>query len=405
MDILLFSLIFPPDTCSNSFVFEDLSKGLIDVGDNVYVITTTPHYDEEHAVSKKAQLKKGKKKWYRTSNYNGAIVFHIDVATAKGGTKQRLNTFYRFHHYAKRLLKEEHIEADLVIAQTPPMTIGFDTITLAKKLGAKSVLVLQDLWLDAMVDSGRIKGIMKYILKNVEKYEYKKVDIITTIDNAMAKRVKEISGVEPYVIPNFVDTELFYPKKPCPSTYKKYGVNQDDFIISYVGNIGEAQDLEPLLQYARHNDKSKILIAGNGTREKYYKSKVSEEGIENITFLGYVSREEASEINAISSICTVMLAKHVLATSFPSKMYSIMSMAKPVFICCMNDNSAGIFVSENKIGWHSVTTEYEDINKILDYISMNMDECIKRGKNAYELIQKKYSLQSVVDKYRSLYIE
>lgn len=403
MKVLLYSLIFPPDTCSNSFVFADLAKGLIEAGDQVVVVTTTPHYDEEHALKKKNQLEIGAKKWYRKSIYKGASVFHIDVATTKGGTLQRLITFFRFHHFAKSILRIEKIEADVVIAQTPPMTIGLDTIALANKLKASSVLVLQDLWLDAMVDSGKIKGPLKQLLRFVEKWEYRKINTVTTIDKSMALRIEEISGVKPQIIPNFVDTELFYPISPKKSIYIKYGMDESDFIISYVGNIGEAQDLEPLLSYAKYNPKVKILIAGNGVKENYYRSMAVQNKLNNVLFLGYVTREEAAEINAISTICSVMLAKHVFATSFPSKIYSIMAMARPIFICCMPDNSAGRFVEENKIGWHASTVNLQQVNKMFDYISLHREECVERGKNGYNLIKRDYALENIVNRYRAIY--
>lgn len=402
MKVLLYSLIFPPDTCSNSFVFADLTKGLIKEGDEVAVITTTPHYDEEHALCKKEMLQRGQRVWYRKSIYKGANVFHIDVSTSKGGFFQRLRTFYRFHHFAKQILKIEKINANLVIAQTPPMTIGIDLLSLSRRLKAKSVLVLQDLWLDAMVDAGRIKGVLKFLLRLIEKYEYRKVSVVTTIDQSMADRVYDICAVLPQVIPNFVDTELYFPQEADASVYAKYGLSPDDFIISYVGNIGEAQDLTPLMSYAAHNDRSKIIIAGNGVKEKEYREYVRNNNLKNVIFTGYVSREDAAEINSISVVCTVLLAEHVLATSFPSKLYSIMAMKKPVFICCMPDNSAGKFVEENMIGWHSAPTDIEQINATLDYISLNRDEAKKKGEKALQLIKRDYNLESIVNRYRAL---
>ena len=405
MKFLLYTLIYPPDTCSNAFVFADLTKALIDAGDEVTVITTTPHYDEEHAIEKKECLVQGKRKWYRTSEYSGVKVFHIDVAPYKGSTKERIKTFYRFHKYCIKLVELEELDYEVVLCQTPPMTIGFDCIHLAKKRQAVSVMILQDLWLDAMIHANRVNGLLVSVLRRIEKKEYQNIDLITTIDEAMGRRVKEISGIQPHIIPNFVDKNAYKPKQVSIEERKRYGISENQYVISYIGNIGEAQDLEPLIQYAKHNPEIKIFVAGNGKNEQYYKDRVKKEDINTIIFLGYITREEASVINALSDVCMVMLAEHISSTSFPSKIYSLMSMGKPIFITCADDNSAGKFIENNKIGWRALVSNYAQINTLLDSILNNRDERIMRGVRARELVLNNYSSESVVKQYKDIIIQ
>ncbi|SFT33513.1 Glycosyltransferase involved in cell wall bisynthesis [Lachnospiraceae bacterium XBD2001] len=400
MRILLYTLIYPPDTCSNAFVFADMTEELIKQGDEVTVITTTPHYDEEHAIEKRKMLTPCKTDRYYYSSYKGAKVYHIDVLPRKGSTKDRLQTFYRFHKYGTEIIKNEEIEADVVICQTPPMTVGIDCLHLAKQLHAKSAMILQDLWLDAMIDSGRIKGFLAGILRKVEAYQYRHIDLISTIDESMAGRVAQISGLNPIVIPNFVNTEVYRPRNPEDKDYAKYDVEKDKFILSYVGNIGQAQDLEPLVQYAKHNPDACVLVAGNGVREDYYKKRVEEEHISNLRFLGYVTREEARIINSISDVCMILLAEHVAATSFPSKIYSLMAMGKPIMIACSNDTEAGKFIKKHNIGWSCDVRDYQQINAELDEICNHPDERTDRGKNAYQLVLEEYAPDKVVEKYK-----
>lgn len=401
MKILLYTLIFPPDTCSNAFVFADMTTKFLELGDEVTIITTTPHYDEEHAEEKKKYLEKGKRRWYRKSIYMGAHVYHIDVVSRKGDIRERLHTFYRFHHYCMKLLGIEKIEADVVICQTPPMTIGIDCHRIAKKLHASSVMILQDLWLDAMIDAGRIKSIMACLLRRIEIYEYKKMDLLTTIDDAMGNRIKDISGIQPIVIPNFVDCSIYSPRIPNADDYDRYHIDKENFVISYVGNIGEAQDLEPLIQYAKHNRKARILIAGNGSKEEYYKKRVVDERLDSVSFIGYITRDEARIVNSISDVCTIMLAKHVAATSFPSKIYSLMSMGKPIVISCTDNNGAGQFVEQNKIGWRCDVGKYEKSNSLLDFVEASEEQRRIRGENGRNLVLREYSPGMIVKRYKS----
>ncbi|MBQ7523748.1 MAG: glycosyltransferase, partial [Oscillospiraceae bacterium] len=185
MNILLYSLIFPPDVCSNAYVFADLADELQRRGHTVTVITTTPHYggsDEE--------LQDGKASWYKVGNYHGIRSYHICVAPQKGGAFRRMQTYWRFHHRAFALLKNESITADAVLAQTPPPILVASTCRrLAKKLHAKPILVLQDLLMDDYYADGKLPQWLFRIISRIEKDRYEKMDAIVTLSETMAKRV------------------------------------------------------------------------------------------------------------------------------------------------------------------------------------------------------------------------
>ena len=402
MKILLYSLIFAPDVCSNAYVFSDMAREMKRQGHDVSVITTTPHYDEATSAQKKEALSFGKKSWYRMSNYNGIPVFHINVAPRKGGIKQRLETFYKFHKYAPKIIKEEQLHADVVIAQTPPMTVGLVCKKMARMMNAKSLLILQDLWLDAMVNRGKIKGLIKGVLEKIERYEYRQIDAVSTISDVMADKVKpKVKDTKKiHVIPNFVDTSIYHPIEVDNDIRAQYGLSEHDFVISYVGNIGNAQDLTPLIECAKAQPDIKVLIAGNGVKEHEFREKAK--GVSNVKFLGFVPREETLLINAVSNVCMVMLASHVVATSFPSKTYTIMAMAKPIVITCGEGSAAGTFIEENKIGWAINSDDIEGFNRLISHLSTNREVLKEYGENAFNVIQKGYSEKVVVEQYSDL---
>ncbi len=406
MKILLYSLIFAPDVCSNAYVFSDMAKEMRRQGHTVTVITTTPHYDETTSAEKKAALLPGKKPYYRKSVFEGMNVFHIDVATRKGGAKERLRTFYRLHTLSARVIREEGVEADVVLAQTPPPIIAaMDAHRLAKRLGAKSAVILQDLWLDAMVKKGKLKGLPRRMLEAFEKKQYNQLDAVCTISQAMANvvapKLKDPSKL--HIIPNFVDTSLYHPMEVTSEVRAKYGVSERDFVISYVGNIGNAQDLTPLLTYAQeHQDeKLRVLIAGNGTKEEHYRQMMS--GVDSVTFLGYVPREETLRINAISDVCLVMLAKHVTETSFPSKTYTIMAMEKPILITCGENSAAGRFIAENALGWSVRTDAPAEFTQVMNELIQKPQTLKEYGANALKLIRSDYAQDVVVSQYIKLF--
>ncbi len=394
MKILLLSLIFEPDVCSGSYIFSDLATEFVKMGHEVKVITTTPHYDEKNAFEKRKLLTKTKYKWLYKSNYNGAEVFHINVKPKKGNIIDRFVTFYKLQTKALKIAKKLKLDADVIYSQTPPMTIGMYANKIARLIGCKSVNILQDLWVDAVYRKKKISKFLYRILLKIEKKILLKSSVITTLSDEMKQVVdsKTSHKKAAFVIPNFVNTSIY---KPLTKNYRReFGFTDEDFIISYVGNIGKAQDLTPLLDIAKIDQKIKIVIAGNGALENYYKEICKNESIKNVKFLGYVSRDESVKINSISDMCSIMLANHVTSTSFPSKVYTIMACGKPILLSCNQESSIANFVKNNQIG---MLFDKEELLKI--FKSRDYSKLYKYGQNGLKLSAEKYTCSVVAKQY------
>lgn len=398
MNIILFSLIFEPDVCSGSYIFSDLASEFIKLGHKVTVITTTPHYDEKNAIEKRKLLTKTKYKWLFKSNYNGAEVHHINVKPRKGNIINRFMTFYKLQTKSLKIVKKLNLKADVIYSQTPPMTIGRYANKIANHLNAKSVFIVQDLWLDAVYQKRKIPKFLYKILLSIEKKEMLESTLVTTLSSEMkeviANKLENKKTV--FVVPNFANTKIY---QPLATNYRKQiGYLDTDFVISYVGNIGNAQDLSPLILLAKKNKNIKILIAGNGTKEAHYKHIVEEEKLENIKFLGYVSREETVKINSMSDICAVMLAQHINSYSFPSKIYTIMACEKPILLSSQLDSATSKFVLENKIGLVC------DVNDKNAFCNINFDKTKLQiyARNGRRLVNEKFSSLAVAKEYLEL---
>ena len=400
MKILLYSLIFPPDVCSNAYVFADLADELQRRGHTVTVITTTPHYG-----GSAEGLQDGKAPWYKVGDYHGVRSYHICVAAEKGGAFRRMQTYWRFHRYATKLLQAERIEADAVLTQTPPpITVAPACRKLAKKLHAKSALVLQDLWSDDMYCGGKIPRWVFQAVCALERRLYGKMDALITISDAMSKRIldKGVSASKLTVITNPVNPTLYHPIAATDEMRKQFGVSASDFVISYVGNIGTAQDLTPLIDYARghQNDGTVVLIAGNGSREEKYR--LMADGLSNVRFLGFVTRNITAQINAVSDVCTVVLSEYVTETCFPSKLCTLMAMAKPIALACRADCALRDYVSDHRIGVSTPVTDSAAFAAVLDALRADPEQRAAFGKAAYETAMREFVLEAVGEKYEQV---
>jgi len=56
--ILILSLVFPPDNVSTAQIMGDLSRELFRLGNDIIVVTSTPHYNPDPIAEKQQPLKK-----------------------------------------------------------------------------------------------------------------------------------------------------------------------------------------------------------------------------------------------------------------------------------------------------------------------------------------------------------
>lgn len=391
-DILLHTLVFPPDGNSNAYIFADIAMELLRHGHKVTIITTTPHYSTIKENLEKQPLLKGDKKWFRKSMFNGMECFHIVVPSEKGNMKQRLITYIKFHFYALILSKDKNIKADVVITQSPPLSIGIANALIGSRKKAKSVYVVQDLFPDGPISQGKIKNrLIIKILRTIEKFVYKKNDVVVAISEGIKKHLDQRVPKETKLclIPNFVDTDIYHPMPKENPLAEKFNV-KDKFIVSYVGNIGNAHDLSPILYCAKELKDLNIefVIAGNGIKKDYYEKMAKEDNLDNIKFIGYQKREDTPLINAFSDMCLVMLASHIKSYSFPSKIYTLMAMAKPIILVSSNECDAAQFIKETKSGWAVESEQYGDFTSLVRELYFNRAILDQFGNN---------SLKNVID--------
>lgn len=405
-NILLHTLLFPPDGNANAYIFADIALELQKYGHTVKVVTTTPHYSILHESLEEQPFTDGDKQWYKKSNFKGIECYHIVVQPKKGSIKQRLITYINFHRYAMKLTKDKNIKADVIIAQSPPLSIGIINALIAKNKNAKSVYVVQDLFPDGPITQGKIKNkLIIKILRIIERRVYLRNDAIIAISDGIKSHLENrvASNKLLRTIPNFVDMDIYHPMIKENFIADKFNI-KSKFVISYVGNIGNAHDLSPILYCANKLKDLDIefVIVGSGIKKDYYETKVKEENLQNVKFLGYQRRQDTPFINALSDICLVMLAPHVKGFSFPSKIYTLMAMAKPIIVMCSAECSAAEFITITKSGWSVECGHCEEFTALVKELYYDRDKLSLFGNNSLKAVKSGYTKECVGRKYDEL---
>ena len=94
--ILIHSLVFSPDGVSTAYLYNDIALALKNVGYDVVVLSTTPHFNKLKNLSEKQQLKWGCWGLFKQSVFNGIPVYHVPQKKFKSSVL-RLAGFIYWH--------------------------------------------------------------------------------------------------------------------------------------------------------------------------------------------------------------------------------------------------------------------------------------------------------------------
>src|SRR5690606_3685257 len=250
--ILIHSIAFSPDGVSTAYLYNDIAKGFKERGYEVVVLTTTPHYNVVPQEVAKQPLDKKCFGLYYKSSFEGIKVLHIPQKKFKS-TLLRILGFV-FWHIMSLILGLSEKKVSAILSPSPPLTIGLINLIIGKIKGAKVVYNVQEIYPDFLIEQGGLKSpVIINLLKNLERFVYNQSHAVTTIDKVfyvtIAGRFDDPSKL--HIIPNFVDTQLYKPLKQDNLGLPNHLFRQNGHIkLMYAGNIGHAQDWDPLLHLA-----------------------------------------------------------------------------------------------------------------------------------------------------------
>lgn len=406
--ILIHSIVFSPDGVSTAYLYNDIASKFKEKGYAVSVLTTTPHYNVIESELRKQPLTKKAFGLYYESDFKGIKVKHVYLKKNKRTLLRLLGFIY--WHIISFCIGAFEKNVDIILSPSPPLTIGMLNIILGKLKGARVVYNVQEIYPDILMDGGGLnsKPIIVF-LKWLERFIYNHSDAITTIDsvfyNTIVGRLKKLNKL--YIIPNFVDTELY---KPITSD----DINLDTGLfpkigslkVMYAGNIGFAQDWKTLISLV---DKTRNLgidyfVIGEGAMKEYVIEQKEKMQLDKLHILPYQKREIMPQLIAYSDLQFIFMTPEMDGNGFPSKVYTIMACGKPLIICSsentpivnfLKDNNCAVIFTDNDIETRAI--------KIADFLrKVDRNKLNNMGKDGLKVINKRYSKKIVTTQYVNL---
>lgn len=422
--VLIHTLIFSPDGVSTAYLFNDIALRLQKRGYEVVVLTTTPHFNIVPEQVEKQPMHWKVWGFCKKSKYNGMTVLHVPQKKFKS-TLLRLIGFVYWHIVSFIIgLTIKHV--DLILSPSPPLTVGWMNLGLAKLKGCKVIYNVQEIYPDILKLKG---GIVLKFLRWMEHKVYNGSDAVTTIDkvfhDTIVDRFEDKRKL--HIIPNFVDTDLYHEvpfkfsntddtnltdNNATSKDAKLYTLdsklfpNTDSIKLLYAGNIGHAQSWEPLIALAdRTRDLNvEYIVIGEGAKRKYVEEEIQKRGLDKLHLLPYQPRELMPAILSYSDASFIFMAPENDGDGFPSKVYTIMACERPLLVSS-GDNTPIVNFLKDK-GCAKLITEKNFEKKVEEMVAwlktVTKEELAQMGKNGLAEIQAKYTKEKVTDMYVDL---
>lgn len=410
--ILIHTLIFSPDGVSTAYLYNDIALAFKKAGYDVVVLTTTPHFNlvkEQLAIQ---PMKWGvwglyKKSLFRGANgelADGIPVYHIPQKKFKSTVLRLIGFMY--WHILSFVIGLFIKNVDVIVSPSPPLTIGRLNNWLGKLKGCKVIYNVQEIYPD-ILNKPETSFIHRY-LRGMEKRVYNNSTACTTIDqvfyDTIVDRFEDRSKL--HIIPNFVDTDLYHEGVSTDVLDKNLFPENDNIKLLYAGNIGFAQDWDPLVRLAEKTRELPVeyFLIGMGVKKKWVEEQKVARGLDKLHILDYQPRHLMPAILAYSDLQYIFMTPEQEGMGFPSKVYTIMACGRPLLVCSGDNTPIVNFLKP--VGCAKLVTNH-DLEQKTDEMSqwlssMTRESLLEMGKKGEKVIQENYTKEIVTKKYVEL---
>ena len=253
---------------------------------------------------------------------------------------------------------------DLVVYSTPPITLAGIVGYIKKSHGARSYLLLKDIFPQNAVDLGMmskkgLKAPIYWYFRALEKRLYAISDRIGCMSQAnvdyVLKHNPQIDPSKVEICPNSIQArDLCVSKEARNALREKYGIPLDKKVFVYGGNLGKPQGVPFLIQCLQaQKDRQDVyyLIVGDGTEYAKLEAWFASARPANAKLMKKLPREDYDRMVAACDVGLIFLDHRFTIPNFPSRLLSYMQAGLPVLCCTDPNTDIGKVCVAGGFGW------------------------------------------------------
>ncbi len=322
---------FDPDVAATGVMMTGIAKGLAEAGHELHVVTSLPFYRNNEVEPE------WRGKWVQPVDVDWGRITRVQpFPMEKSSLAKRALGFAGFTGLASVVAMADRWRPDVVLAMSPPITLGLAGWLAARRRRVPFVFNVQDIFPDVTVELGLLTNRRAIaFFSALEKFLYARADAVTVLSNDMAANVAakldgDITRVR--VIPNFVDHEWITPG-PRENPYRDEFGLAGKTVVMYSGNVGFSQPLHMVIDAARAlADRDDVVFVINGDGAARAELQRRADGVDNVRFVGMQPGTRMPEVYAAADVHLVPLREGLSRCSVPSKFYAILAAERPAVV-------------------------------------------------------------------------
>ena len=241
----------------------------------------------------------------------------------------------------------------LVVLMTDPPLLSIGGAIACRVKRARHIQWIQDIYPEIAMELSNQRWLR--VLRPLRDASWRAAAACVTLGNAMAGVVRRARVIESriHTIPNWAPAGV----GPAPPTdIERLRTHWDlagKFVIGYSGNFGRVHELGSVLDIAdalRTADEFVFLLVGNGPQRSALEGEAKRRGLTNIKFLSSRPRAELACSLCVPDVHLVTLRSGCDGFVFPSKLYGVAAVAKPIVFLGPRDSEIAALIQQHQLG-------------------------------------------------------
>jgi colanic acid biosynthesis glycosyl transferase WcaI len=332
--IVIYGINYAPEIAGVGRYTGEIGEHFAAEGHDVCVITAPPHYP-----GWKAKDGYSARSW-RRETIAGATVYRCPLYL-----NIEMNGFRRLLAPLTFALSSAPVafwqiltrRPDVVLTVEPTLFTAPVALLAARLVGAKTILHVQDLEIEAAFAVGHLRkgGPLAKVAGLYDRVVTRAFDRVITISSRMAEKIRDkgVAADRIEVVRNWVDVERIRPMRTSLAYRKELGLKAGDFVILYAGNIGAKQGVGLLLDAAArlqgHPDVV-FVVAGQGPMRPDVERAAAT--LPNIRVLDFQPESRFSEFLSVADVHVLPQERDTADLLLPSKLGGMLASGRPIIV-------------------------------------------------------------------------
>ncbi len=357
MRLVILTQYYPPEMGAPQSRLYELASGFRDLNWDVSVVTAMPNYP----TGKIFEGYQGKISFDDT--HEGVPVKRYWLFPSNSSrTLPRLVSMMSFSMTAFLSLPFLHKQKpDYIFVESPPLTLAFSALLMAKLIGSKLIMNVSDLWPLSAKELGAIsEGFLYRRIEALEKFLYEKAFVCTGQSQEIVEYISKKEAQRVFLFRNGVDSKRFNVKRSNSG-----GIHHK---LIYAGLLGVAQGILSICRNVKFKDLGvEFHIYGSGAEKDEIAMLLSQNPNSNIFLHLPVDRKEIPDVLSNYDGTLIPLSKKIYG-AVPSKIYEAMAAGLPIIFS--GEGEGAQIVQEQQVGWVSDTNDFRQLeSNIAEFVS------------------------------------